>query len=75
MSGEGATSGLIGKLSPLPLSVLHNPPNIRSVIRSCNPRLLCFLSKLFLPALVAQSDGFLIDGDKRKRNGQFGQDA
>jgi len=36
MSGEGATLGLIGKLPPLPLSVLHNPPDIRSAIHSYN---------------------------------------
>lgn len=42
MSGEGATSGLIGELPPLPLSVLHSPSDIRSDLSFARPGPLCF---------------------------------
>jgi len=66
MSGEGATSGLIGKLPPLPLSVLHNPSDIHSAIIHTTP------FSLFLFQVVSStshgSNGPPIDSDKKKGN-------
>lgn len=56
MSGEGVTSGLIGELPPLPLSVLHSPSDIRPISHSFNPVLFVSSSNSFLLPLSTQSD-------------------
>lgn len=56
MSGEGATSGLIGELPPLPLSVLHSPSDIRSTYHSRDPVLFVSSSNSFHSPLSAQPD-------------------
>lgn len=66
MSGEGATSGLIGKLPPLPLSVLHNSPGIRSAIHATPSSLSLFLFRLFLLTLVAQPTDFRLTATREK---------